>query len=282
MPPLPPLSATDFTFVTVAYASASVIPELWASLPAGARLIVVDNGPPDGMAAWSRENGVLYVPMDTNVGFGAACNEGAKYANTDWLFFINPDVRLLENSIEQLILGIRRSPNTFGFGPVMIDESGVRSFKRRSRLSPIRLPKASAVDDLKAPFLSGAALVMRRDAFEAIRGFDPSIFLYFEDDDISTRFRKRFGEFILISDFELVHLGGSATAGLDGLSTFKEFHYGRSEIHVLMKHRGRAAAYWHFFLVLLRMCNFFEIANKQHRQRRIARLRGSISFFHTK
>jgi GT2 family glycosyltransferase len=191
------LSAADFTFVTVAYASASVIPDLWASLPAGARLIVVDNGPPDGMAAWARENGVLYVPMDTNVGFGAA-------------------------------------------------------------------------------------LVMKRDAFEAIKGFDPNIFLYFEDDDISTRFTSRFGEFILISDFELVHLGAAATAGIEGLSTFKEFHYGRSEIHVLMKHRGRAAAYWHFFLVLLRMCNFFEIANKQHRQRRIARLRGSISFFHTK
>jgi N-acetylglucosaminyl-diphospho-decaprenol L-rhamnosyltransferase len=276
------LSAADFTFVTVAYASASVIPDLWASLPAGARLIVVDNGPPDGMAAWARENGVLYVPMDTNVGFGAACNEGAKYANTDWLFFINPDVRLLENSIEQLILGIRRSPNTFGFGPVMIDESGVRSFKRRSRLSPIRLPKMSAGADLATPFLSGAALVMKRDAFEAIKGFDPDIFLYFEDDDISARFTTRFGEFILISDFELIHLGGAATAGIDGLSTFKEFHYGRSEIYVLMKHRGRVAVYWHLFFVSIRLCNVFEIMIKRHRQRRAARLQGSISYFNNK
>ena len=282
MPRLTPLSAADFTFITVAFGSVTVISGLWKSLPAGARLIVVDNGPPDGMEIWAGENGVLYLPMSANVGFGAACNEGAKHANTEWLFFINPDVLLLEGSIDRLILGISRSPNTLGFGPVMIDAFGVRSFKRRSKLSPIRVPKVSAEANFPVPFLSGAALVMKRTAFEAIGGFDPGIFLYFEDDDISIRFTKLFGSFILIPDFELIHLGGAATAGIDGLSAFKEFHYGRSEVHVLMKHHGRAAAYWQLFSVLLKMCNLFEVANKQHRQRRMARLLGSISFFKKK
>ena len=266
----------DVTFITVAFGSAAVVPGMWQTLPLGSKLIIIDNGPTDGLEAWASERHITYKKMHTNVGFGSACNEGAKLAKSDWLFFVNPDVRLLEDSFDQLMRGISRHPQALGFGPVLIDSAGERNFKRRGRLSNIRLSNDRLNSDLAVPFLSGAALVIKRDAFEAVNGFDPEIFLYFEDDDLCHRISLLPGTFVLLAECQVTHLGGKASLGIDDLDRFKEFHYGKSEAQVLAKHLGRNKALLNLLISAIKLLNPRTILNQQRRKGRFARLSGGV------
>lgn len=271
------LTLRDVTFITVAYGSVAVLPGLWETLPVGSKLIIVDNGPADGLEAWASERNIVYKKMHTNVGFGAACNEGAKLAKSDWLFFVNPDVRLSADSFDQFMRGISRHPQALGFGPVLIDSAGERHFKRRGRLSSIRLSNHALNGDLAVPFLSGAALVLKRSAFETVNGFDPKIFLYFEDDDLCHRISRLPGTLVLLAECEVTHLGGKASLGIDNLDRFKEFHYGKSETQVLAKHLGRNKALLNLLISAIKLLNPRTIINQQRRTGRFARLSGAAT-----
>ena len=149
-PNLPTLR--DVTFITVAYGSVTVLPGLWETLPIGSRLIIIDNGPADGLEAWASVRNIVYKKMHTNVGFGSACNEGAKLAKSEWLFFVNPDVRLFEDSFDQFMRGISLHPQALGFGPVLVNSAGEQHFKRHGRLSNVRISNKAPKGDLIVPF----------------------------------------------------------------------------------------------------------------------------------
>ena len=271
-PNLPTLR--DVTFITVAYGSVKVLPGLWETLPIGSRLIIIDDGPADGREAWASVRNIVYKKMHTNVGFGSACNEGAKLAKSEWLFFVNPDVRLFEDSFDQFMRGISLHPQALGFGPVLVNSAGEQHFKRHGRLPNIRISNNAPKGDLIVPFLSGAALVIKRSAFETVNGFDPKIFLYFEDDDLCHRISQLPGTLVLLAECRVTHLGGKASLGIDDLDKFKEFHYGRSETQVLAKHLGRNRALLNLLISAIKLLNPRTIVNRQRRTVRLARLSG--------
>ena len=92
----------DVTVITVAYSSMDVLPAMAASLPKGVPLVVVNNGPDDGVVAWARAQGHRLIEPGRNLGFGAACNLGTEAARSDFLFFLNPDARLTPGALPAL------------------------------------------------------------------------------------------------------------------------------------------------------------------------------------
>jgi N-acetylglucosaminyl-diphospho-decaprenol L-rhamnosyltransferase len=272
----------DIAFITVAFQSRGVIPAMWESLPKKAELIIIDNGAPDGLAEWAASNGVAYRRMVANLGFGAACNEGAKLTQARWLFFINPDVRLVDPSLSSLFRAFVSFPESVAFGPVLVDANGNKSFKARSPVAGIKtLPSPEGVYQ-PISCLSGAALIVRRDAFEAIGGFDPSIFLYFEDDDICFRLVERYGHLVLIRNFEVIHLGAASTEGVDNLTAIKEYHYARSEFYLIAKHLGSFHTYLLVIKLFFKSLNLMKMANRRYRSRQISRLHGVMDLLFIK
>jgi N-acetylglucosaminyl-diphospho-decaprenol L-rhamnosyltransferase len=232
------MNATAITIISVAYNSMAVMPGMVDSLPAGVPLVIVDNGPDDGLRDWARARGIDCQVPGENLGFGRACNLGAAGVATPFLLFLNPDARLQPTTLDALSAAAARHPEAVAFGAALQNETGHIGYKHRTRLAPRDnfAPKAVPSHDTLVPALSGAALMVRRTAFEAVGGFDPAIFLYYEDDDLSLRLRASCGPLIFVPSAIATHYSGKSSAPSPALSRFKGYHWARSRIYAARKY----------------------------------------------
>jgi N-acetylglucosaminyl-diphospho-decaprenol L-rhamnosyltransferase len=228
------------TIVTVCYNSLAVLPEMLASTPAGMPVVVVDNASDDNEALESlaKARGARILHNRRNRGFGVACNQGAALAQTEFLLFLNPDAQLTANTLEELVAAARRYPLASAMNPRMQTSDGRPSFKRNSCL----MPRSETMDrgwpesDAEVSVLSAAALFVRRSAFETVGGFDPAIFLYHEDDDLSRRLRRECGPLMFVREAVVRHLGGRSSERNPAVASLKAFHMGRSRVYAMRKH----------------------------------------------
>jgi N-acetylglucosaminyl-diphospho-decaprenol L-rhamnosyltransferase len=267
------------TVVTVCYNSMAVLPAMLASVPAGTPVVLVDNSPnadpelPDLAAT----RGATLIRNDRNLGFGTACNIGAARAATEFLLFLNPDVTLSGSTLEHLTQALDRFPAASAANPRIAHADGSPFFRRRSLLIPRSewLPRGWPPETREVPTLSGAALIVRKSAFDAVGGFDPDIFLYHEDDDLSVRLRAT-GLLLFVREALVTHLGGSSTTRSAETAAFKAFHMGQSRVHVARKHgialaRSRAVA-----SALLQLAVPTAWVSRRRRAKQWALLRGTL------
>ncbi len=228
------------TLITVSYNSSSVLPSLLGSIPSDVQTIIVDNGSSDTdeTRAIAKKFDAKFVVSDTNVGFGCGCNLGANAAKSEFLFFVNPDAQLKSGAIKALIEAASKHPEASAFNPLIREANGKVAFKYRSKLLPKSawLSRLSYQEDTQIPILSGAAIFVRRDAFEEIGGFDPNIFLFHEDDDLSIRLAKVCGPLRLVANAEVVHMFGHSTARTPRTAALKAWYMGQSRVYTSLKH----------------------------------------------
>lgn len=229
------------SIITVIYKSVGVLPGYLKGLGGHYRLIIIDNGPDDGGRDLARKAGAEVIVPEENLGFGRGCNLGASRSNDDFLLFLNPDSQVGPEEIEALHRAALRHPEASAFGPLLRGETGDIQFKRESLLTPEEplLPAEIGTDDRPVRTISGAAMVIRRSAFEKIGGFDPEIFMYYEDDDICLRLAASCGPVLLVPSVRFTHLLSRSSAPSAALTRFKSYHWTRSRIHVLRKYGFR-------------------------------------------
>jgi GT2 family glycosyltransferase len=161
-------------------------------------VVVVDNASADDTTALVREefSGVRVLAQPGNLGYGDAANRGAGVADAEYVAVINQDVVSTPGWIGRLVAALDADPraaiatpmiliksdptrvNTCGNAPHYTGITTCPGYNRRAW----EFTQAEAV-----PAVSGAAMVIRREAFEALGGFDPLFFLYLEDTDLSLR-----------------------------------------------------------------------------------------------
>jgi GT2 family glycosyltransferase len=183
------------SFVIVTWNAVEMIERCLESITAeapGAEVIVIDNnssdGTPDYVAA--RFPTVRVIRNNWNAGFGHACNAGAKHARGEYLFFLNPDASLEHGCIERMLCVMRQSSEIAIAGPLIRSTGGrpvsagqpfltLGTFCLRSVLGwhSTHVPlEVTTVD-----WVSGAALLIRRQSFELLKGFDDRFWMYVED-----------------------------------------------------------------------------------------------------
>lgn len=237
-----------FSIIFVTYNSGEVIADALRSVPSGTEIIVVDNASTDDSVEICRALGATVLEMPKNLGFGTACNRGAEAATAENLLFLNPDARLEPGALDALADALHRYPDAAAFNPRILNEDGSQFLRRRTILLPrpyLFRPPAPTGDE-KIITATGAALLIRNDVFSEIGGFDENIFLYYEDDDISTRIIKKGYDVFYIHSSVVVHKIGKSTAGheTDTSSYFREYESTRSRIYVSRKHGIRIYRRW--------------------------------------
>ncbi|MDA0168665.1 glycosyltransferase family 2 protein [Solirubrobacter taibaiensis] len=177
----------------------------------GVDVIVVDNDSPQDPLPTIADLPVRTIRAPRNGGFSYGCNLGAAGGASDAILFLNPDAVLSPGDLAQLVAVLEREPSTGIVAPRILGGEGELALSRRRepRLASTfaqalflhrLLPTAAWTDEMirdpqgydvpgDAEWLSGACLLIRRDAFEAIGGFDEGFFLYCEDTDICVRMR---------------------------------------------------------------------------------------------
>ncbi len=277
------LAHRRITIISVSYNSMAVLPTMLASVPAGTPVVLVDNASLDQRAIAQCAAGVNagFIPQSENLGFGAACNAGAAKAVTEFILFLNPDAQLQSDALDQLIAGMDRYPKASAANPRIMNADGSAYFKRRSNLMPRAeyMPRGWPKADCEVTVLSGAALMVRRQDFEAVGGFDPAIFLYHEDDDLSRRLRAERGPIMFIRGAVVRHLGGHSSVRSPQTAAFKAWHMGRSRVYAARKH-GRPMAFALALLdALLQLCAPPVWFSRRKFAKQRAFLRGVVSAF---
>jgi N-acetylglucosaminyl-diphospho-decaprenol L-rhamnosyltransferase len=205
-------------FVVVAYRSSAELAGCLASIsadaPPGSAVVVVDNASPDDSATVARSHPARprIVVSPTNRGFAAGCNLGAASSQAAALFFLNPDARLTPGATATLIAALEADPSVGVAAPRVVDPTGeslaasagaepsLRSslghFLALGRVPGLRRlfrPAFLADGRLRGrpDWVSAAAMLVRREAFEAVGGFDERLFMYMEDVDLCRRLRAR-------------------------------------------------------------------------------------------
>ena len=222
--------------VIVAYNSGEFLRHCLAALGSGpGEVVVVDNGSPDGETGvrCGEFPEVRLIERPRNDGFGSAANAGVAATTGRWVLLLNPDAWPIDDAVERLVEFAESRPGLGAAGPLLFDADGQ---PQRSTIRPPLAPASLALwaafpralsgaygmwrratsvvrrDKMRpAEFLQGAALLLRRDAFEQVEGFDENFFMYGEDADLCARLREAGWGVELSPVARFVHLGGGST-----------------------------------------------------------------------
>jgi N-acetylglucosaminyl-diphospho-decaprenol L-rhamnosyltransferase len=221
----------DIDVVIVTYNSAHVITDLLDSLPAAldrlsADVVVVDNGSTDGTAELLESRDDCRIVRSANLGYAGGINRGVREAaGADKILILNPDTRLQERSVDPLVQALKE-PATGIVAPLIHSATGKLELSLRREPTLLRglgltrtgsaafSEHVSEVAEYSRPHVVdwalGAVLLMSRECFDAVEGWDESYFLYSEETDLSLRAR----DIGLLTRFEpgsvAVHIGGQS------------------------------------------------------------------------
>jgi N-acetylglucosaminyl-diphospho-decaprenol L-rhamnosyltransferase len=186
--------------IIVTHNSLDVIPQCLDSIDG--EIIVVDNGSTDGTQEYLKQRDVILIENE-NTGFGDGCNIGAKRATGEYLFFLNPDARVI--NIEPLLSAFT---DDVAMTVPKVNEGG-NVWRRVSILRPL-LDLFPFKPGRYVENCSGCAMMVRRDVFNELGGFDPSYFMYAEDVDLCWRISKKY-KIAYVPEAQVNHLGGTST-----------------------------------------------------------------------
>ncbi len=211
------MPAAAITAIVVSYDSAEVLPACLDALAGeGVPAIVVDNASSDGSRTVAVRHGARVIANARNEGYGRANNIGVAAAETPYVLIVNPDLELRPGAAAALLAAAERYPDAGLLAPRIIEPSGRVFLQPRSLLSPPHLNRSGAMvvpeGDACLPFLSGACLLIRRELHLALGGFDPAIFLFYEDDDLCRRMRDAGHALIHVHEAEARHGRGRSSA----------------------------------------------------------------------
>jgi GT2 family glycosyltransferase len=220
-------------------------------------VVVVDNASTDGTAAALRERHprALVVANADNAGFSRGCNQGWRALSAPLVLFLNPDAEVLPGAIPALAGVLDRRPDAGVAGPRTLNEDGtvqvstgedltIASERRQRRLvSGVRARQPRALAESEArhsrehepDWVSGACLMARRSALEAVGGLDEGFFLYEEDADLCRRIRAAGFRVVFTPEAVVRHRLGRS---MEKAAARARAEYDRSHLRYYRKHNG--------------------------------------------
>lgn len=273
------MTQASVTIVTVSHNSMAVLPDMLKSVAPQTPVVIVDNASSDTAALQNvaDAHGARLVLSGENLGFGPACNLGAAQADTEFLLFLNPDAALQSGALEALIAAAGTYQTASGFNPRIVDGKGKQSFRRGSKLRPQdRLKGPAPTRDVEVPVLAGSAIFCRRTLFEAIGGFDPAIFMYHEDDDLSLRLRTH-GPLMYCHAAQVVHLSGHGSPRLPRVAAFKAYYSARSRAYTLGKYGHPRPKLNTLAAAVLRVIGLDTLFSARRRAKNLGYMKGALS-----
>jgi GT2 family glycosyltransferase len=219
--------------------------------------VVVDNASEDGSAeaARGRDPAPQVIANRLNVGFARACNQGSRTTSAPHVLFLNPDASVTAGAVEVLAARLDADSDVGAVGPLIRHPDGTVEVSTGPDLGPVterrprrlvrgvrrREPRAllEAAErhrrEHEPDWVSGACLMARREAIEAVGGFDEGFFLYEEDADLCRRLRAAGWRVVFTPAAEVRHELGRS---MDRAPERARLEYHRSHLRYYGKHNG--------------------------------------------
>ena len=251
-------SAMDISVIIVTYNSADQIAGCLESVLAQAdvafEVIVVDNASSDDtrkiLETFDR---IRVVTSSENLGFGRGCNLGFTHSSGRQLYLLNPDTRLAgKTALADLCRRMDDHPH-WGMAGTRVRSADGKSESQPAHSYPAQRHVHRDFSKLpgKIAWIIGASMIIRREQYEKLGGFDPGFFLYSEETDCCLRLRELGFEIGHVPEVLVEHIGGASEGTrdprdvsarkLEGLLRFRQKHYPPDDCVFLAKRDMRRA-----------------------------------------
>jgi GT2 family glycosyltransferase len=277
------MPAVDVSVIIVTYNSADCIAACVGSVLAqtgvSLEVIVVDNASADATLARLEGLPCRILSSGENLGFGRGNNLGFASSSGRYIYLLNPDAQLVGGAaLAELCRRMDDHPRWGMAGTRILAADGHAESEpatdypgsRHVRRDFSKLPGAIA-------WIMGASMLIRRELYERLGGFDPAFFLYSEETDFCLRVRELGFEIGYVPEVAVSHIGGASEDSRDpypmsarklrGLLLFRQKHYSAEDCERLARRDLRRAG-WRMFWngLLARLQGGDSAAWRKHRQ----------------
>ncbi|WP_162126229.1 glycosyltransferase family 2 protein [Flavobacterium phycosphaerae] len=178
---------------------------------------------------------VQFIALSENLGFGKANNKALPFCKGKYIFLLNSDAYLIDDGIKQLfgfmeaeansdvaicgtnLIDGNHQPNlcygNFLTEDKLLYDLGLKKIKDAAYLKQINAisKKCDFDHPTEVDYVSGAALLIRKEKIQSLGLFDPRFHMYYEDMELCYRYIKNGCKVVLNPKVTLVHLGGKST-----------------------------------------------------------------------
>lgn len=237
-------------------------------------IVVIDNASSDNsvqLIAEAYPEDIIFIKNDVNVGFGKANNQGIEIANGEFVFLLNSDAFLTSNALLDFVTFMHKAENekvafcgaelytgrkdtivSYGNFPSLLEafsSIGFYLFYKKYYQEYISAGVTNRDQRVRqVDYINGADMFIRKSCIDEIGSFDRDFFLYFEETELTYRFRKHGYTAYILPYVKIIHLGSGSQ------QTRKKFNY------VNFKHycKGRdlffKKCHGYFYSYLVRIC----------------------------
>jgi hypothetical protein len=229
---------SDIAVAVISYNTRELLRQCLASVFAdgAGNVVVADNGSTDGSVDMLRtEYRQAHVFVDrSNPGYGSASNAAITLCRSEYVLLLNSDTVLVPGALRALCDYLDANPRVAIVGPRLRNPDGTLQRSLHQFPTPLvtlldyswvgrvvglvpGLRKLYVASDShenarRIPWVTGAALAIRKSAFQEVGGFDPSFFMYYEEVDLSYRLYRAGWETHFTPSAEVMHVGGASTS----------------------------------------------------------------------
>jgi len=217
--------------------------------------IVVINNDEKRLEKFPDEFGVELIEKNENIGFGKAHNLGLQAAKGKYILFLNPDTKLFPSAAERL-LSVFLADEKIGIaGPAHVGENDVSEENyfglRRTPLSIIgskisRRKQSVSENIFETDWVSGGAMMAKKELLLELGGFDENYFMYFEDVDLCLQAKQKGWKVVVHPEAKIFHKSGQSFSS----SREKKKYYYDSQAYYIKKNFGLL---WAWIVKILRL-----------------------------
>ncbi len=235
-----------------------------AGLPQGSEVLVLDQASEDGSAEAIAEQHpwAHLIRSQENTGFAIGNNLCAKEARGEFLVLLNSDTEVPAGGLQRLMTFLQENPSYGATSPKLVNPDGsvqasCKRFPGYGTALVYDLPWANwpllgRLDDryhyrdfdhqheadIAQP--PAACFCLRRSLWEELGGFDPALWLFYNDVDLCLRIHQKGLKIRFLADVEIRHHEGASTRNFVG----RIRHWGRDRIRYYRKWKGPMGAWW--------------------------------------
>lgn len=255
------ITPTTLSIVVVNYNQAGLLRECLTSVfrtlpPLDGQVVVFDNGSEDGSRQMLEDSfpQVQVIASEQNLGFARANNLAIRACLGQYLVLLNNDTVVLDNAFQLLLEFMEQHPGVACAGPQLLNPDGsvqpscmpfpslwrsVWNFVLASSGKTAKYVPPPGEDHAYVDAVTGACLMLRRQALSEVGLLDEGYFMYAEETDWCYRARQAGWHTAHYPASKVIHLGGQ-TASTQPVRFYVERRYSR--VRFFLKHRGLTSA----------------------------------------
>jgi len=246
------LSEKNLTIIITTFKSEKIVDDCILSVDEKYPIIVVENS--DNISfkknIEDKFKNVRCHLLGKNLGYTQANNKGIKLASTNFVYIINPDVRLEKDTIENLSFELENLKDFSIASPLETTSLENRNFgffeknnKKELNLTP-----------LEVDYVDGFSMLINKSKFKDDHFFDENIFIYLENNDLCKRALEKGEKIFLIPKSKIKHLGGKSHQNefIEEMELSRNWHWMWSTFYFNKKHYGYFSALLKTYIIFLK------------------------------